>query len=343
MTPRLVLVILCSLVARTALADDPLPADPAPAPADGSDGSASQPTPTPPPPDVNVIPQARTFSSDAMTVAAGGATGRSVAEDFFVLPDGAELGGRLRTINADGGLGSGPLKLTDVALFDAELEWAIARHFELDVALSVLAKQPSSTDEAIFQGGSITLRRDLFAQTALALSSGAEPLVDLHGIAYGAAAFVTHKKRLNQFVSFALALGANAMFVRPSAASDAPTLVEAAGHAAVLVRVPNGVYGAWLGAGYAVPVFHHGNDPVSGMALDPQPRLDVDIGNGVQLSDDWDLTADLSIIDRGDLSNPATRLPILDGGFDQIQIMVGISRRIHANRHYGINDPLIQL
>jgi len=41
-----------------------------------------------------------------------------------------------------------------------------------------------------------------------------------------------------------------------------------------------------MSVGYALPVAHHGHDPVSGMALEPQPRLDLSIGNAVHLSDD---------------------------------------------------------
>jgi hypothetical protein len=94
------------------------------------------------------------------------------------------------------------------------------------------------------------------------------------------------------------------------------------------------------------------------MALDPQPRLDLDIGTAVQLSADWDLSADLVILDRGDLSNPATRLPVLDGGFDQVQFIIGVSRRIRSkarssgyHRRYDggsddnddVTDPVLQL
>jgi hypothetical protein len=38
------------------------------------------------------------------------------------------------------------------------------------------------------------------------------------------------------------------------------------------------------------------------------------------------------VIDRGD-SNPATRLPILDGGFDQKQIVFGVIRHIEGGSH----------
>ncbi|HEY3805853.1 MAG TPA: hypothetical protein VGL61_24765 [Kofleriaceae bacterium] len=107
--------------------------------------------------------------------------------------------------------------------------------------------------------------------------------------------------------------------------------------------------GTAVNQGETIPAYHHGHDPVSEMPLDPQPRLDVDFGTSVQLNDDWYLSADLTIMDRGDLANPATRLPVLDGGFDQIQIMVEITRRIRGRaerdryRDDGVNQPPVQL
>lgn len=102
-----------------------------------------------------------------------------------------------------------------------------------------------------------------------------------------------------------------------------------------------------MGIGYALPAFHRGHDPVSGADLDPQPRLDLNLGNAVQLSDHWDLSIELTIIDRGDRAIPATHLPILDGGFDQIQLSVGVSRRIElsarSQRSHGLGDPMISL
>ena len=52
---------------------------------------------------------------------------------------------------------------------------------------------------------------------------------------------------------------------------------------------------------------------------------------------------ELSIIDRGDAARPATRLPVLDGGFDQIQLSVGISRRIVPDRSRGSHDVYDQV
>ena len=64
------------------------------------------------------------------------------------------------------------------------------------------------------------------------------------------------------------------------------------------------------------------------MAIDPQPRLDFHAGTVLSIVKEWDLFADFAVIDRGDVANPATRLPILDGGFDQKQIVFGVIRHI---------------
>jgi len=336
------IAIACCLAAlsATARADDPAPDEPE---VDETKVDETKVDPKPVPP---VEPHEEVFVvNGAQTTDLSFSSARGVAEEFLVLPEGGEVGGRLRTITSDGGLGTGKLALTDLALFDLSAEYAIAHHFELDAQVSFLPKQPSMTHEHVFQGGSVTLRRDLWNRTALALSGEAGPLLGLPGFTYGGALFLSHKHRLNEFVTFALAGGASTVVIDPTGMSS-ELLVEGGAHAAILARIPNGVWGTWLGAGYALPAYHHGRDPVSGMAADPQPRLDIDYGNAVQLADDWDLTVDLSILDRGELTNAATRLPILDGGFDQIQIMVGIERRMHGKQEShdrGIRDPMIQL
>ena len=332
MTPRLACLLALGLLARTARADDDPPAaEPPPPPA---------PAPAPPP-----VSQNRFDSAERIMVTGSLSSGsmRGVAEDFLVLPEGLDVGGKLRTVTAKGGLGMGELALTDLAFFDLEGQWAVAKHYELDATATFLPKQPSTSNEHVFQGGSLAIRRDLVQRTAIALAASASPLAGVHGEAFGGSLFLMHKHHLNELVSFALAAGANETVLRPTGMTTA-SLGEVAGRASVLVRVPNGVWGGWMGLGYAVPVYHRGLDPISGATLAPQPRLDLEIGNAVQLADDWDLSATLSIIDRGDLANPATRLPILDGGFDQIQIMVGVSRRFKTeHRQRGFSDPLIQL
>src|SRR5262245_42982846 len=89
---------------------------------------------------------------ELITVAGSMSDTRSVAEEFLVLPEGLDAGARLRAITADDALGTGKLKLTDLTLFDVHAEWAIAHHYELDAAVTLLPKQPSATHEDVFQG-----------------------------------------------------------------------------------------------------------------------------------------------------------------------------------------------
>lgn len=268
--------------------------------------------------------------------------GRGIAEDFIVMPSGVDVGARLRLITADDALGAGKLKLTDLVLFDVTAAWAFARRFQLDLRLSVLPKQPSTTDEEVFQGGALAVRRELTPRLGLAVAGAVAPLLGLDGLAFGTSAALLHKRRLNEVVAFSLSGGATAQFFRPSSGfdDDPPFLVEGTGHLELQVRVPNGFWGGWLGAGYSLPIADDGADPVSGMALDPQPRLDLTIGTGVQLSRHWDLSFDASIFDRGDLTAPATRLPILDGGFDQLQLAISLTRRVELKKAEG-SQPMI--
>lgn len=116
-----------------------------------------------------------------------------------------------------------------------------------------------------------------------------------------------------------------------SPGSSSAFLTEVAVTGSALFREPTGHWGSWIGIGYALPIHASGTDPTTGQEVDPQPRLDFHIGTVVSIKR-WDLFADLSVVDRGDLAAPATRLPILDGGFDQRQILFGVTRHIASSK-----------
>jgi hypothetical protein len=297
--------------------------------------------PEPPPPEPRIFEDS--VNTGEVLMVSGTTHGRGVAEEFLVLPDGAQVEARLRLLTADPRLQMEEIKLTDVALFDLSAAWAFARHFELDASISLLPKQASTTNEPIIQGGTLALRRDLVPRTALAVALAARPLFGVDGLAFGGDVFFAYRHRLNEIATFALAGGASTTLLRPSDGIDDPYLIEAAGHVTVQVRCPEGFCAGWMGAGYAVPVYDHGHEPVGGMRLDSQPRLDLELGASVQLAKNWDLAVSLSIIDRGDLANAATHLPVLDGGFDQVQLGISIGRRLTKSSARGTSDPLIQL
>ena len=57
----------------------------------------------------------------------------------------------------------------------------------------------------------------------------------------------------------------------------------------------------------------------------------------------WDLFAEFAIVDRGDMENPATRLPIMDGGFDQQQILLGVTRHFETRSRDNEDDVAMRL
>jgi hypothetical protein len=57
-------------------------------------------------------------------------------------------------------------------------------------------------------------------------------------------------------------------------------------------------------------------------------RLNLEAGAALSLrADGWNVYASYTIVDRGELDKPETTLPILDGGFDQQQVVIGVEYR----------------
>lgn len=262
--------------------------------------------------------------------------GRLVADEALVLPAGQELLGQLRLVTARQSLGDAPVRLTDVALFELGFNVAVNRKTAIALDVALLPKQPSFTRELGWQSAGLALRRQVRKMViGGAVRTGA--LLARSGYWAGGSAFVEYRKRLNEVVHFGFVGGGNGLALGPTQHA-AQSLVEASGSASLLLRNRQFV-GAWASVGYAVPLWSHGpvraatpgfdpDETPVGERIDPQPRLDLQIGASMMLADKWDLLLSYSIVDRGDLGRPATILPILDGGFDQHQITVGVSRRL---------------
>jgi len=74
-------------------------------------------------------------------------------------------------------------------------------------------------------------------------------------------------------------------------------------------RTSGGEIGGCVGADHRIPVAHgDAGDPAG--AVDRQVRLGLELGGVV-----------------GDIDDPSTTVPVLDGGFDPLQIVLGAARR----------------
>jgi hypothetical protein len=142
-----------------------------------------------------------------------------------------------------------------------------------------------------------------------------------------------------QFLSFNVQGGVTGLGLDAPNTDASAFMTEVAVSTTALFHGFRGTWGAWLGVGYAIPVQASGRDPTTQMAIDPQPRLNFHLGTVLSLVPSWDLFVDLAVVDRGDLGSPATRLPILDGGFDQTQVIFGVTRRLEGSRRARAADP----
>ncbi|MBS1120007.1 MAG: hypothetical protein H6Q90_2235 [Deltaproteobacteria bacterium] len=269
--------------------------------------------------------------------AAGEVSHRGVAQDYLVLPSGGELTGQMRFLTSQPIFGDEPMRFSDLALFGLAGRWSLFRKLEVSGQIDLLAKQPSFTDEKPWQSVGLGLRSPLGHRAAIAVSGGGGHLIDHAGMWVREAISIQWRKPIAEVLTFDVAGGLDSVaLTAPRSTSAVVTEVSAA--ATALFREPTGHWGSWVGIGYAIPVHARGEDPTTGLAIDPQPRLDFKIGTVLSLVREWDLFAEYAIVDRGDLANAATRLPILDGGFDQHQVMLGVTRHVTGKRHRPRND-----
>ncbi len=281
-------------------------------------------------------PDAPAAMAEGVTV---GASMRGVAQDYLVAPEGGEITGQMKFITADRLLGDEPLKFTDLGLFGLTGRWSLFSKLEIAGGVDFLAKQPSYTDEKPWQDVNVALRSPLGKRVALAVSGGGGHLIGHAGMWTREAMMVEWKKPIccdehETIAAFDITGGVDGLGLSaPNGAGMNAFLTEISTQTSVQFREPTGHWGAWLGIAYAVPVQHSGADPTTGVAIDPQPRLDFHLGTVLSLEHKWDLFADFAVVDRGDIQNPATELPILDGGFDQKQIVFGVTRHIDAPTH----------
>jgi hypothetical protein len=104
----------------------------------------------------------------------------------------------------------------------------------------------------------------------------------------------------------------------------------------IAIREKRGMLAMWLTFSFHFPLvarpLPENPDPDRG-ALDPQTRVGVSFGMLVAVSKSLDFFMEVSTLDRGDLDDPQTTLPILAGGFDQQRILFGFNRRFGTRKH----------
>lgn len=271
-------------------------------------------------------PAAEDMASDSISVAR---SHRGVAQDYLVLPRGGELTAQLRFITADALLDRDKLKFTDLAMFGLAARWSLFTRLELAANVEFLPKQPSTTDEKAWQSVGFSLRSPLGRHVAIALGGAGGHLINHSGMWMRESLSVEWKKPIHEILAFDVEAGINGLGLSAKETTMSTAFMTEIGvRTTALFHDPRGKWGGWIGVAYSVPVQASGRDPTTEVLIDPQPRLNFHAGTVLSLVEKWDLFIDFAIIDRGDRANPATQVPILDGGFDQQQVIFGVTRHI---------------
>ncbi len=287
-------------------------------------------------------PESAPAMAESLTASGGsGGSARSMANDWLMPARGYQLGTSLSYLMSDGGFGDRGLKFSDVAFLRLDGRVVLKGKAEVFGGIDLLPKQPTFTDDSVFEGAHLGARIKLKKWLAADVRVDEGALMNRVGLYGSAHAGLFARRVMHQSLVFQGSLGGAWSPMRFDAGNTAWFAeVQTAGD--VVLRLPEGWAAFWVGFGFAFPVAHKGEVPGVG-AIDPQVRSDFRIGSVYSVVKSWDVYVEYTIIDRGDDTAPRTVLPVLDGGFDQKQLTFGIARHFARTPKVDHTDDAYQL
>jgi hypothetical protein len=305
--PTLALAAALLAAPATALADEPAP----------------DPAPTTTEIDHEDMEEAGSVAyTDVLAVSAGSV--RANASGWVIMPEGWETSGELRFLTSDS------LKMTDVVVAHAGVRKSLKGKAEIGAGVDVLPKQETDTDENVFQGIDVSALYGIGQKSAFGVTLAGGPLQGREGVWTGSGFGLQRRSRVHDTLSFQLGLGGSVTNLAFSDSDDRALLGEVTAGVRTLFMLED-AFGLWFSGAFAFPVVHSGT-LMGGAEFDPQTRVDVSVGLVYALVEKWDVYMQLGVIDRGDVEDPATTMPILQGGADQKVFTFGITR------HFGQDD-----
>lgn len=250
--------------------------------------------------------------------------------DRIVMPTGhLEVGAETALVTSRPRLTEEPLRFTDLVLFRSHVRRSFADWLDVGAGVSLLPKQPSAADESAWQGAGLGAQAEFAPGFAASLDASMGPLLDGAGLYYQGGPSLLWKPRASQHLHFGLSLGNAWTVLDFDGSGRAFWLGEVASEAEVQIGDDDAAM--WVTLDYDVPFASSPDaespDPERGY-LDPQVRFNVEVGGALNLgSKGWTVFAAYRFVDRGELERPETTLPILDGGFDQQQTLLGVEYR----------------
>lgn len=258
---------------------------------------------------------------------------RSRSEDWMVSPIGmTTIGGAFNFLTADDAMGGESLKLTDVVLVSLRASHTFAERAEISGSTTFLPKQPSYTDELIWQSAGFGAKLGFAKRYAIYAGASGGRISGDNGVWSGGGLGLQARKSLDDTLLIEGGMGGSVTALFEDDRDTTSWVSELTTHGEMIFRVPNGMMAGWLGAEFRFPVAHDSSMSTSGVAAyAPQTRVNVQIGMVLSYIPNWDIYGKIEIVDRGDFVDPTTTLPILEGGFDQQHLVIGLTRRFASD------------
>jgi hypothetical protein len=241
-----------------------------------------------------------------------------------------EIGSSLNFLTSAPSLAGKRLTFTDVMLLRLHGLVSIGR-FKVFAGSDILPKQPSYTDELVWQGALLGARASLTPESAAWIRARGGPQLGRNGYWANAEAAAQYRLALQKELFFESSLGFSHTQLHFKEKSDEFFFVEEVfTQVGLALRdTRRGKFALWLTFDYYLPVVSGPSlsepDPLYG-GLNPEPRVNMHMGGLAAITDNVSLFIEYSILDRGDLEDPTTTLPMLHTGFDQRQLIFGFMR-----------------
>jgi hypothetical protein len=279
----------------------------------------------------SVPSQASRSNEDSVLLVQHAGYGEPIIAKDHAIP--WEIGASLNFLTSEASLGDEKLAFTDVMLLRLHALVSLG-DYELFVGSDLLPKQPSYTNELVWQGSLAGVRTSFGPSWSAWLRAQGGPQLAREGYWMSADAAAEHQYALQRELFVESSLGWSHSQLKFKGDVDRPFFVaEAFAKIGLALRDPrHNKFAVWLNFQYFYPILS-GPDSASPDLrrghLAPQPRVNMHMGALGAITENVDLFVEYSILDRGDLEDAPTTLPILNGGFDQRQILFGFMR------HFG--------
>jgi hypothetical protein len=290
------------------------------------------------------------------SMSTGGSSVRSQAQGWIVPPEKTlVVGGGLSVLTSTEELeplvGVPELTQTDVVMLGLSTRYAWGKRVELFGSGTLLPKKPATVEAKFWQSASLgavislskrdTEARDFrermrereLAPPKFALWTQVDGGTLLDDLGYWNSAVVggQFQQAIDRYVRLKARLGVNGTALwLDDFGLDPPRFTEIL-VGGELVFGESDVGAFWIASDFYFPFYSSSggtNDDLgTEYVLDPTTRANVHVVGALTFIEDWDIYLQISVLDRGELEQIETTLPILPEGFDQTTITLGLNHR----------------